>query len=213
METHPELEILLKYFPNLSADQCHQFEMLGPLYHEWNGKINVISRKDIGELYVRHILHSLAVARIIHFKPGTTLLDVGTGGGFPGIPLAILFPDCRFHLIDSIGKKIRVVEEVAKAIRLNNVSASQTRVEDIREKYDFIISRAVTAFPDFVKMVRKNVSAQSKNALPNGILYLKGGDFGDELLPFRSTAELFDLSGIFPESFFETKKLIFLPIR
>ena len=190
-----------------------RFEQLGPLYHEWNEKINVISRKDIDELYVRHILHSLALAKILRFSPGTCFIDVGTGGGFPGIPLAILLPECNFMLIDSIGKKIKVVEEVASHLGLDNVTARKNRIQEIKTRYDFVISRAVTAFPEFVAMVRKNVSGDSKNALPNGILYLKGGDFAEEIKAFGGSAEIFELSKIFAESFFETKKVIYLPVR
>ena len=207
------MELLTKYFPDLSPLQINQFEALGSLYREWNEKINVISRKDIDELYVRHVLHSLAIAKIIRFKPGTNLLDVGTGGGFPGIPLAILFPDSNFTLIDAIGKKIMVVQEVASHLKLANVKAQKNRVQEIKLRYDFIISRAVTAFPDFVSMVRKNVSPNSGNALPNGIIYLKGGDFEAEINAFKASAEIFDLSKIFEEPFFETKKVIYLPVR
>ena len=207
------MELLTKYFPDLSPLQINQFEALGSLYREWNEKINVISRKDIDELYVRHVLHSLAIAKIIRFKPGTNLLDVGTGGGFPGIPLAILFPDSNFTLIDAIGKKIMVVQEVASHLNLANVKAQKNRVQEIKLRYDFIISRAVTAFPKFVSMVRKNVSPNSGNALPNGIIYLKGGDFEDEISAFKASAEIFDLSKIFEEPFFETKKVIYLPLR
>ncbi len=207
------MDLLLKYFPNLTPLQIRQFEALEGLYREWNAKINVISRKDIDELYVRHVLHSLAIAKIIRFRPATTLLDVGTGGGFPGIPLAILFPECHFTLIDAIGKKINVVQAVADQLELSNVSARKNRIQEIKLKYDFVLSRAVTAFPEFVAMVRKNVSPQSNNAIPNGIIYLKGGDFEAEISPFRATAEIFDLSKIFTEPFFETKKAIYLPVR
>ena len=207
------MHLLLKYFPDLSPLQISQFEALGSLYHEWNEKINVISRKDIDELYVRHVLHSLAIAKVIRFQPGTTLIDVGTGGGFPGIPLAILFPECQFTLIDAIGKKILVAGEVASSLNLSNVQARKNRIQEIKTRYDFVISRAVTAFPEFVAMVWKNVSPISGNALPNGILYLKGGDFETELKPFRTSAELFDLSKIFSEPFFDTKKVIYLPVR
>ena len=207
------MELLTKYFPDLSPLQIDRFEELGSLYREWNEKINVISRKDIDELYVRHVLHSLAIAKIIRFKPGTNLLDVGTGGGFPGIPLAILFPDSNFTLIDSIGKKILVVQEVAGQLKLTNVRAQKNRVQEIKLHYDFVISRAVTAFPDFVSMVRKNISPHSGNALPNGIIYLKGGDFEAEISAFKASAEIFDLSKIFEEPFFETKKVIYLPVR
>ena len=207
------MDLLRKYFPELTQPQISQFEQLGPLYHEWNEKINVISRKDIDELYIRHILHSLALAKIIRFQPGTTILDVGTGGGLPGIPLAILYPECHFTLIDSIGKKIMVVQEIAGQLKLKNVRAQKNRIEEIKNRYDFVVSRAVTAFPDFVSLVRKNVSSLSKNALPNGILYLKGGDFEEEIKAFRSSAEIFELPKIFSEPFFETKKVIYLPVR
>jgi len=207
------LDLLKQYFPELTPSQIGRFEQLGSLYLEWNTKINVISRKDIDELYLRHVLHSMAIARIIRFQPGSSLLDVGTGGGFPGIPLAILFPECHFTLIDSIGKKIRVVQEVADHLELANVTALKNRVQEIKIRYDFVISRAVTAFPDFVSMVRKNVSPHSMNALPNGIIYLKGGDFEEEISAFKASAEIFDLSKIFAEPFFETKKVIYLPIR
>ena len=207
------MELLNKYFPDLTSLQISRFEQLGPLYHEWNEKINVISRKDIDELYIRHILHSMALAKIIRFTPGTTIIDVGTGGGLPGIPLAILFPECQFTLIDSIGKKIRVVQEIAGELKLQNIKAQKNRIQEIRTRYDFVISRAVTAFPEFVSMVRKNISPLSKNALPNGILYLKGGDFEQEIKPFKSSAEIFELSKIFSEPFFETKKVIYLPVR
>ena len=208
-----ELDLIQKYFADLNPQQINQLTTLGPLYHEWNDKINVISRKDIDDLYLHHVLHSMALAKIIRFKAGTSILDVGTGGGFPGIPLAILFPECHFTLIDSIGKKIRVVEEVAEALKLSNVRALKSPVQEIKTKFDFVVSRAVTAFPEFVAMVRKNISAASFNSLPNGILYLKGGDFNEEISAFRKSAELFDLSKIFAEPYFETKKVIYLPVR
>jgi 16S rRNA (guanine527-N7)-methyltransferase len=207
------LDLITKYFPDLTPLQISQFEQLGPLYHEWNEKINVISRKDINELYIRHILHSLALAKIIRFHSGTSIIDVGTGGGFPGIPLAILFPECHFTLIDSIGKKILVVQEVVNQLKLSNVLAQKNRIQETKIRYDFVVSRAVTAFPEFVSMVRKNVSLHPQNALPNGIFYLKGGDFNEEIKPFRASAEIFDLAKIFTESFFETKKVIYLPVR
>lgn len=207
------MELIRRHFPDLDPLQLQRFEQLEPLYRDWNGKINVISRKDIDELYVRHVLHSLALAKIIRFGPGTSILDVGTGGGFPGIPLAILLPECRFTLVDSIGKKIRVVQEIAGQLQLGNVEARQTRIQEMKTKFDFVVSRAVTAFPDFVSMVRKNIAPVSRNALPNGILYLKGGDFLDEIKPFRESAEIFDLAGIIDDPFFETKKVIYLPVR
>jgi len=202
------MEILTKYFSDLTDQQMDQFGRLGSLYEEWNAQINVISRKDIEQLYERHVLHSLAIAKVIRFKPQTTVLDVGTGGGFPGIPLAILFPETSFMLIDSIGKKIKVVNEVASALGLTNVTAEHIRVEEVKQKFDFVVSRAVTAFPRFVSMARTKVSSQSKNDLPNGILYLKGGDFEEEIEPFRKQIEVYELQSFFQEEFFETKRLI-----
>lgn len=207
------MKLLLKYFPDLTPQQINQFESLEGLYHDWNEKINVISRKDIEELYLRHVLHSLAIAKIIRFTPGTTLLDVGTGGGFPGIPLAILFPECHFTLIDSIGKKIVVVQHVAQQLQLTNVEAHKNRVQEIKLRYDFVLSRAVTAFPEFFAMTSKNIAQHAHNALPNGILYLKGGDFETEIKAFRPHIEIFELAKIFDEPFFETKKVIYLPVR
>ncbi|MDP3915202.1 MAG: 16S rRNA (guanine(527)-N(7))-methyltransferase RsmG [Bacteroidota bacterium] len=207
------MDIIRKYFPDLTGQQLSDFARLGSLYEEWNSKINVISRKDIEQLYERHILHSLAIAKIIQFKPGTTVLDVGTGGGFPGIPLAILFPEVSFLLIDSIAKKIKVVTEVSAALNLPNVKAEHQRVEEVKQKFDFVVSRAVTAFPRFVEMVRTKVSSQSKNTLPNGILYLKGGDFEDEISPFGKQVKVYDLQNYFQEEFFETKRLIHLTLK
>jgi len=207
------MEILTKYFTDLTDQQLDQFGRLSSLYDEWNSKINVISRKDIEQLYERHVLHSLAIAKIIRFKPGTTILDVGTGGGFPGIPLAILFPETTFMLIDSIGKKISVVKEVASALNLRNVKAEQIRVEDVKQKFDFIVSRAVTAFPRFVSMVQTKVASQSNNELPNGILYLKGGDFEEEIRPFKKQIQVFKLQTFFQEEFFETKSLIHMTLK
>jgi len=206
------MDIILKYFTGLDAGQKDKLAALQPLYNEWNSQINVISRKDISELYERHVLHSMAIAKFIRFSPGTKILDVGTGGGFPGIPLAILFPETQFLLVDSIGKKIKVVQAVAESLELKNVSAQQIRAEEIQEKYDFVVSRAVTALPLFVSWVKKNISAQQKNAVPNGIFYLKGGDLGEELAKFKKKAFVQDLSEYFSESFFETKKLIYLPL-
>ena len=202
----------MKYFPGLTGSQITGFERLGGLYQEWNEKINVISRKDIGSLYEKHILHSLAIAGIIRFTPGSSVLDVGTGGGFPGIPLAIMFPEVQFHLVDSIGKKIKVVQEVAGSIGLTNVKAEQTRAELLHDKYDFIVSRAVTTLPEFMKWIRKNVSPVNRNAMPNGILYLKGGDLSEELKPFGKRPVIYHLSEFFTEEFYETKKLVYLPV-
>lgn len=207
------MEILHKYFTGLTGQQIDQFSRLSSLYDEWNSKINVISRKDIEQLYERHVVHSLAIAKIIQFKPGTTILDVGTGGGFPGIPLAIFFPETSFLLVDSIGKKIKVVNEVASALNLQNVKAEHIRVEDVKPKFDFVVSRAVTAFPQFVAMARSRVSAQNSNDLPNGILYLKGGDFEEEIKPFKDQVTIYDLRNLFDEEFFETKRLIHMALK
>lgn len=204
--------LIKQYFPEITSEQEKQFELLMPLYKEWNDKINVISRKDIDELYERHVLHSLGIAKVISFTPGTNILDVGTGGGFPGIPLAILFPDCNFHLVDSIGKKIKVVNEVANALGLKNVSATHSRVEQINEKFDFIVSRAVTQFPEFITWVRQKVKKEQNNALPNGILYLKGGDLSEELKSFINKIKLYNLSNYFQSDFFETKKVVYMPL-
>jgi 16S rRNA (guanine527-N7)-methyltransferase len=204
------MEIIKKYFTGLTPVQMGQLEQLGPLYREWNEKINVISRKDIDHLYERHVLHSLAIAQFIKFAPGTSIMDVGTGGGFPGIPLAILFSETNFLLVDSIAKKIKVVEEVSQSLGLKNIRASQDRAETINEKFDFVVSRAVTAFPKFVSLVSKKISKTQKNTLDNGILYLKGGDFQEELKPFEKQVHVYHLSQYFQEEFFETKKLIHL---
>ena len=202
-----------KYFPDLTSQQVNQFGRLGSLYEEWNAKINVISRKDIEQLFERHVLHSLAIARIIQFKNGTAVLDVGTGGGFPGIPLAILFTETSFLLIDSIGKKIKVVSEIASALNLRNVKAEHVRVEDVHQKFDFVVSRAVTAFPRFVEMVQNNVATKSINDLPNGILYLKGGDFEEEINPYKQHIKVYNLRDFFQEEFFETKRLILMTLK
>ena len=207
------IDIITKYFTDLTSQQLDQFGRLNSLYEEWNTKINVISRKDIEQLYERHVLHSLAIARVIRFKPGTTILDVGTGGGFPGIPLAIYFPETNFVLIDSIGKKIRVVNEVSTALNLRNVTAEHIRVEDVKQKFDFVVSRAVTSFPRFVSMVKTKVVSHNNNDLPNGILYLKGGDFEEEITPFKEQIKVFDLHDFFQEEFFETKKLIHMSLK
>ncbi len=205
-------DIVKKYFPNLSEKQLEQFELLFPLYTEWNEKINVISRKDIDHLMLHHVLHSLAIAKIIDFRPGTEILDVGTGGGFPGIPLAILFPECQFLLVDSIGKKIKVVEEVAKALGLLNVQAKHARAEDIDQDFEFVVSRAVTRITPFYYWVRKKISPNHFHALRNGILYLKGGDLTEELEEFGKKHKLFDISTYFEEDFFETKKVLYVPM-
>ncbi len=206
------MDIILKYFPNLTESQIQQLEQLQPLYAEWNAQINVISRKDFSEFYERHVLHSLAIAKFINFTDATKVLDVGTGGGFPGIPLAILFPKVQFHLVDSIGKKIKVVNGVATSLNLKNVTAEQIRAEQLKQQYDFIVSRAVTKLPDFVKWIRKNVIRKQKNAIPNGILYLKGGDLSGELKPFKHSVFIQDLSEYFDEEFFSTKKVVHLPL-
>ena len=207
------MEIIRKYFIDLTDQQLDHFDRLGDLYKEWNAKINVISRKDIEQLYERHILHSLSIAKVIQFKPGTTVLDVGTGGGFPGIPLAILFPETTFLLVDSIAKKINVVNAVASALNLQNVRAEHLRVEAVKQKFDFVVSRAVTAFPKFVAMVRAKILSQSNNDLPNGILYLKGGDFEEEIRGFSQQIRIYKLEKFFEEEFFQTKKLIHLTLK
>jgi len=204
---------ILKYFPNLTSEQIVRFEKMDSLYRDWNGKINLISRKDIDSLYEKHILHSLAIAKIIEFRPGTKILDVGTGGGFPGIPLAILFPSCHFVLIDSIGKKIKVVQAVSEELGLKNVTAIHGRVEDVKEEFDFVISRAVTTFPAFVGMVKKNISRKPQNALPNGIIYLKGGDIQEEIKDYKRNIEVTEIAIFFNEPFFETKKVVYLPVN
>lgn len=202
------INIITKYFPDLTSLQVERFTRLQDLYGEWNEKINVISRKDIDSLYERHVLHSLGIAKYTQFAKDTSILDVGTGGGFPGIPLAILYPECNFTLVDSIGKKISVVNGVAEALELTNVVGKHTRVQDLTEKYDFVVSRAVTAFPDFVKMVQARISTHQKNSISNGILYLKGGDFAEEIAPYAKRVIVTDLTSYFEEPFFETKKII-----
>jgi len=206
------VDIILKYFPDLTENQIAQFTNLESLYKEWNAQINVISRKDIDELYIRHVLHSLGIAKVQPFKPGSRVLDVGTGGGFPGIPLAILFPETEFLLVDSIGKKIKVVNGVAEGIGLTNLTARHMRAETVKGEFDFIVSRAVTAMPDFVKWVKKKPSKKQNHTLKNGILYLKGGDLTEELKDFPN-ATLYDLPSYFEEDFFETKKVVHLPLK
>ncbi len=203
---------ILKYFPNLSDEQQRQLAMLEELYRDWNAKINVISRKDIDNLYEHHVLHSMSIAKMINFRPGTKILDFGTGGGFPGIPLAILFPECQFKLIDGTGKKIRVAQEVAQAIGLKNCEPQHLRGEDEKGRYDFVVSRAVMPLPDLAKIVRKNVAREQRNALPNGIVCLKGGDLQSELQPFRHIVDTAELSQWFSEEWFKQKYVIYLPL-
>ena len=206
------MEEILKYFPNLSEEQIAQFSKLEELYKDWNAKINVISRKDIDELYVKHVLHSLAIAKVQPFEPGTYVLDVGTGGGFPGIPLAILFPETRFYLVDVIAKKIKVVQAVAEGIGLKNVKAEQMRAGNVKGDFDFIVSRAVTNMPDFVSWINDKIKKQQKHELKNGILYLKGGDLTEELKDFPKATE-YNISDFFSPDFFETKKVVHLPLK
>lgn len=206
------MELILKYFPHLTDSQKKQFEALYDLYFEWNSKINVISRKDIENLYEHHVLHSLAIAEIINFQPGTTILDVGTGGGFPGIPLAILFPEAKFVLIDSIGKKIKVGTEVSTAIGLKNITLKHLRVQEEKDRYDFVVSRAVMPLSDLVQLVQKNISKKHKNALPNGLICLKGGELHHEILPYKKIAELYEVSEFFKEEYFATKKAVYVPL-
>ena len=206
------MEEITKYFPNLTDNQLIQFQKLEDLYHDWNAKINVISRKDIDELYVKHVIHSLGIAKVVNFEPKATVLDVGTGGGFPGIPLAILFPETRFYLIDVIAKKIKVVNEVVAALGLENVKAEQLRAENMKGEFDFIVSRAVTNMPDFVSWIKDKIKKQNKHKLKNGILYLKGGDLNEELKDFPNATE-YNLSDFFTEEFFETKKVVHVPLK
>lgn len=206
------MEEILKAFPSLTATQIEQFQALLPLYKEWNDKINVISRKDIDNLYAHHVLHSLAIAQYIRWKPGTQILDFGTGGGFPGIPLAIMFPECNFKMIDGTGKKIKVVNAVAQAIGLKNVEAVHIRGEEEKGKFDFVVSRAVMPLPDLVKIVRKNISTCQRNALPNGLICLKGGDLVAETQPFKNKVQLTPISQWFDNEWFNDKHLIYLPL-
>jgi 16S rRNA (guanine527-N7)-methyltransferase len=206
------MEEIIKKFPNLTENQILQFQKLEALYQDWNAKINVISRKDIDELYTKHVLHSLAIAKIQPFEPGTYLLDVGTGGGFPGIPLAILFPETRFYLIDVIAKKIKVVQAVVDGLGLKNVKAEQMRAENVKGDYDFIVSRAVTNMPDFVSWIKDKIKKENKHTLKNGILYLKGGDLTEELKYFPNATE-YNIADFFSNDFFETKKVVHLPLK
>lgn len=207
------MECISRYFPDLTLRQKEQFNALGTLYETWNVRINVISRKDIENLYEHHVLHSLGIARFLPLKSGSTVLDVGTGGGFPGIPLAILFPDVHFHLIDRIGKKVTVAKEIAAAIGLENVSFGHSSVEEVKERYDFVVSRAVMPLQDLHRLCRKNIASVQQNALPNGIICLKGGELQEELKPFRSIVTTVNLSDYFSEEFFKTKKVVYLPVK
>lgn len=204
------MEIILRYFPQLSEEQIKQFAQLKELYAYWNAQINVISRKDMDAFYEHHVLHSLGIAKIFQFKDGTNIMDVGTGGGFPGIPLAIYYPNCEFTLVDSIAKKTKVVSEVAKALELTNVKVCNARAENINEKFDFIVSRAVTNMPDFLKWIEHKFERKHQNAYPNGVLYLKGGDLVEELKDVRQEKEVIPLSNFFTEEFFETKKVVYV---
>lgn len=206
------MEQILRYFPQLTEQQQQQFAALDALYHDWNAKINVISRKDIDNLYPHHVLHSLGIAKVISFRPGTHVMDIGTGGGFPGIPLAILFPEVQFHLLDSIGKKIKVAQAVADALQLSNVRTSHKNVIEEKEKYDFVVSRAVMQMGDLVRLVRKNVHHDQRNSLPNGLICLKGGDIQQEMRPFKHCCDVWPLHTYFEEEFFETKKVAYVTL-
>lgn len=206
------MECIDKYFPGLTSVQRDRFAALDALYRDWNAKINVISRKDIDNLYEHHVLHSLGIAQLIRFKPGTRVMDLGTGGGFPGIPLAIMFPEVNFHLVDSIGKKIRVCDEVRTALGLTNVTTEWTRAENVKERYDFVVSRAVMPLVDLVKLIRKNIARDSHNAMPNGLICLKGGELQNEVMPMKSHTLITDLSSCFDEEFFQTKKIVYVSL-
>ncbi|MEP0264525.1 16S rRNA (guanine(527)-N(7))-methyltransferase RsmG [Dokdonia sp.] len=206
------MDIITKYFPNLTEEQQSQFMLLKDLYKDWNLKINVVSRKDIDEIYMRHVLHSLGIAKVMEFKAGAQVLDVGTGGGFPGVPLAILFPETQFHLVDSIGKKIKVVDEVVAGLGITNVKTTNDRVENVPGQYDFVVSRAVAQMETFVRWIKGHVKKKSEHELKNGILYLKGGDLTEELAKY-TTAQIYNLTDYYTEDFFETKKVVHLPIK
>ena len=206
------MELITKYFSNLSEKQIEQFAALYDLYTDWNSKINVISRKDITNLYEHHVLHSLGIAKYTQFAPGTTIMDLGTGGGFPGIPLAILFPEVKFHLVDSIGKKVRVASEIATAIGLTNVTFRHCRAEEEKQTFDYVVSRAVMPLTDLLKIIRKNINTEQRNALPNGLICLKGGELEKEVMPVKNRTDFFDLNTVFEEEFFETKKVVYVPV-
>lgn len=207
------MELILKYFTKLSDTQKEQFAALYDLYTDWNSKINVISRKDIANLYEHHVLHSLGIAKVINFTPGTSIMDLGTGGGFPGIPLAIFFPEVKFHLVDSIGKKVKVATEVADAIGLKNVTFRHCRAEEEKTKFDFVVSRAVMPLADLIKIIRKNISREQHNALPNGLICLKGGELGEETMPVRHKTVIYDLKDEFTEEYFKTKKVVYVTVN
>lgn len=207
------MDIILKYFPNLSEVQQQQFAALYDLYTDWNSKINVISRKDITNLYENHVLHSLGIAKVMQFRPETTVMDLGTGGGFPGIPLAILFPETHFHLVDSIGKKVKVATEIANAIGLKNVTTRHCRAEEEKQLFDFVVSRAVMPLADLLKIIRKNIKKEQHNALPNGLICLKGGELEREVMPVKHQTLMYDLKDYFEEEFFETKKVVYVTIN
>lgn len=207
------MEIIQKYFPELTDTQKEQFMALYDLYTDWNSKINVISRKDITNLYEHHVLHSLSIAKVINFRPGTEIMDLGTGGGFPGIPLAIMFPDTHFHLVDSIGKKVKVATEIASAIGLKNVTTRHCRAEEEKQLFDFVVSRAVMPLTDLLKIIRKNIKKEQSNALPNGLICLKGGELQNEVLPVKHQTVMYDLKDYFEEEFFETKKVVYVTIN
>lgn len=207
------MNIIQKYFTNLTELQAEQFAQLEALYNDWNAKINVISRKDIQNLYEHHVLHSLGIAKVVNFKDGTTVMDLGTGGGFPGIPLAILFPNVQFHLVDSIGKKVKVANEVATAIGLKNVKFSHARAEEIKEHYDFVVTRAVMPMVDLMKVARKNIKKEQHNAVPNGIIALKGGELAGEIASMKNICTVWELSDFFEEEYFKTKKVVHVTVR
>ena len=206
-------QLISKYFPQLTEEQNRQFDQLEELYNDWNSKINVISRKDIDNLYERHVLHSLGIADVIRFKPGTQIMDLGCGGGFPGIPLAIMFPECQFHLVDSIGKKVKVAQAVAESIGLKNVRFSHARAEDIKDKYDFVVTRAVMPLVDLIKVSRKNIAKEQRNGLPNGIIALKGGELDREMASMRKICATWELSDYFAEEYYQTKKVVHVTVK